>query len=275
MRKLHGEIPIYFRGDSTLVNPSPMWKRTLRRLALRWVYSHADVAFSVGTNSSEYFREMGFKNDSIVFAPHAIDNERFSRHDHDRRQEANSRRAELGIAGDAPVILFAGKLSPVKSPGMILEAFRRVPEQLGAHLVFLGSGPLEEELRNSAPARTHFLGFQNQSDLPVAYRIGDVMVLYSVSETWGLGVNEAMACGLPACVSDRVGCAPDLIGATGLGWVAPYGSIDDLAETFTRICTAGREELNRVGVQAMRAIQDWSFEVQVDRVRQRLLSDLR
>ena len=72
--------------------------------------------------------------------------------------------------------------------------------------------------------------------MPVAYRLGDVVVLPSrgPGETWGLAVNEAMACGRPAVVSDRVGCAPDLI-QPDTGRVVPVGDADALAVALAEI----------------------------------------
>jgi glycosyltransferase involved in cell wall biosynthesis len=60
--------------------------------------------------------------------------------------------------------------------------------------------------------RVVFLPFQNQSVMPVVYRLGDALVLPSgYGETWGLAVNEAQACGRPSLVSDCVGCARDIV----------------------------------------------------------------
>jgi glycosyltransferase involved in cell wall biosynthesis len=51
--------------------------------------------------------------------------------------------------------------------------------------------------------------------MPVVYRLGDIFVLPSAfGESWGLAVNEALACGRPVIVSDRVGCAPDVVDAS-------------------------------------------------------------
>ena len=76
------------------------------------------------------------------------------------------------------------------------------------------------------------LGFVNQSELPGIYASADVLVVPSdFRETWGLVVNEAMACGTPAVVSVAVGCAPDLImeGLTGAIFpCGPGGAASDL-----------------------------------------------
>jgi glycosyltransferase involved in cell wall biosynthesis len=99
--------------------------------------------------------------------------------------------------------------------------------------VFVGSGELEPALRADAEAlgaRAHFAGFKNQSELPRYYAAADVLVLPSDGgETWGLVVNEAMACGLPAIVSDAVGCAPDLIEEGRTGFTFPVGDCAQLA----------------------------------------------
>ena len=77
------------------------------------------------------------------------------------------------------------------------------------------------------------LGFRNQTELPGLYAAADVLVLPSDGdETWGLVVNEAFACGLPAVVSDAVGCGPDLVeeGATGAVF-----ALDDVGSLQTRL----------------------------------------
>ncbi len=68
----------------------------------------------------------------------------------------------------------------------------------------------------------NFLGFVNQSRLPEVYAAAHVLALPSgAEETWGLVVNEAMACGIPAVVSDAVGCGPDLVEPGVTGEVVP------------------------------------------------------
>ena len=100
-------------------------------------------------------------------------------------------------------------------------------------LVVVGSGPLAGELAAMANARSlpvTFVGFVNQTRMPEVYAAADVLVLPSSSETWGLVVNEAFACGIPAVVSDRVGCGPDMIVEGRTGSVVPVGAVEGLAE---------------------------------------------
>ena len=85
-------------------------------------------------------------------------------------------------------------------------------------LVMVGSGALQGEIDAIAacnPARFRILPFQNQSRMPIVYRLGDIFVLPSAfGESWGLAVNEALACGRPVIVSDGVGGAADLVDAS-------------------------------------------------------------
>jgi glycosyltransferase involved in cell wall biosynthesis len=92
---------------------------------------------------------------------------------------------------------------------------------------------MEQELRDGAAGMEEvmFLPFQNQSLMPVIYRLGSVVCLPSKGpgETWGLVINEANACGVRCVVSDRAGCAEDLGEVKG-NFVFASGEVDSLVE---------------------------------------------
>lgn len=216
MKHFKGRCAVWFRGDSTLLDPMPLWKRLLRRAWLHYVYRHIDTAFYVGQANKRYYEWCGLKPNQLVHAPHAVDNAFFKRDDASRCQEAMKVREKLGIGADAVVFLFVGKLEALKQPLELARAFGAMLESnpgTNAHLVFIGSGALQAELNNIIEIgnRLHAVGFKNQSQMPVWYRVGDAIALVSTTETWGLAINEAMACGCSALVSDRVGCAEDLV----------------------------------------------------------------
>lgn len=214
MRHFHRKLPILFRGDSTLLDERPGPKTFLRRRFLKWVYGHVDHALYVGANNKEYFLRHGLRENQLVYAPHAIDNSRFEEPEDRYRQAAFEWRTRLGISGQDRVLLFAGKLEPKKDPRFLLEIARRVPDPR-LQIVFVGTGELETQLRDEAASddRIHFIGFQNQQQMPIVYRLGDIYILPSrgPGETWGLGVNEAMASGRAIMMSEKAGGAPDLV----------------------------------------------------------------
>ncbi len=266
LRQLKGRIPVFFRGDSTLLDAQPPLRRTLRRALLAWVYRHIDVAIAVGRNNADYFAWCGLTQDRIEIAPHAIDVQRFAAPEHEA--PARMWRSELGIGADTPTFLFAGKLVEKKDPLILLEAFRRAGE--GCHLVIVGDGPLAPHIHAAAGSgrRIHLLPFQNQSLMPVVYRVGDVMILPSrgPGETWGLALNEAMASGRAVVASSVVGGARDLIDHGIEGWTFRSGDVAGLAAIIHDARMRGVQTLRNMGASARARSADWSTDVVASRM---------
>ena len=270
MRYFHGKVPVIFRGDSTLLDEMPGIRRRIRRLLLRWVYSHVDQALYVGTNNKQYFLEHGLQEKQLVHAPHAIDNHRFAMPDDVYSRQAAEKRSQLGIKDDDLVLLFAGKLEPKKNPFFLLELARRISDPR-LKVLIVGNGVLEGELKQAAgaDARILFLDFQNQQQMPVVYRMGDIFVLPSrgPGETWGLGANEAMASGCALLLSDKAGGAVDLVdeGRNGLivgseDWEKGRDWVESLLTDrvlLGRMKTASRHHVLRFSYDAIaRAIEN-------------------
>lgn len=214
MRYFKGKIPVYFRGDSTLLGETKRFsfKKILRRIALRWVYKNIDKAFYVGSQNKKYYQAHGLNDANLLFAPHAVENTRFYSNKNEFDSKAIDWRRSLGITDSDTVFLYAGKIEWQKRIDLLVSSFKQISNER-LKLVIVGNGPLENQIKKFSEndPRILFVDFQNQSLMPVVYRIGDVFVLSSISETWGLSVNEAMACGRPSIVSDACGCNSDLI----------------------------------------------------------------
>jgi glycosyltransferase involved in cell wall biosynthesis len=106
--------------------------------------------------------------------------------------------------------------------------------------------------QTGAPIRVS--GFLNQSEIARAYAAADVLVVPSVWETWGLVVNEAMACGLAALVSDGVACAEALVQPGVTGDVFPVGRADVLGR-FIAALAADPDAATRQGAAARRRVE--------------------
>lgn len=261
MRYFKEKLPVFFRGDSTLLDKKQNFRSLLKKYFLRWVYRHVDTAFYVGNNNKAYFIEHGLKESQLVFAPHAIDNKRFV-------NIAKSQwRNQFAIPQDAIVFLFAGKLEPKKDPGILLEVFIELNLQ-DTYLLIAGNGVLETPLKQrvlSLPEaikkRIFLLPFQNQQAMPMLYNACDVFVLPSQGpgETWGLAVNEAMACGKAVLVSDKCGCAKDLVMNEKNGFTFQSGNKEDLKEKIL-LMVSSKNRLNEMGSQSLSIINEWNFE---------------
>jgi len=274
LRHFKGKVPVLFRGDSTLIDGRAWWRAALRRLFLTWVYSHVDMALAVGSNNRDYFTWCGLPPHRIALAPHSVDTIRFAAHSPAQEDRAAAWRQELGINPDATAFLFAGKLQSKKNPHLLLEAFKRLND--GSHLIFVGNGELESELKSRAAAMTnvHFLPFQNQTAMPAVYRLGDLFVLPSQGpeETWGLALNEAMASGRGVIASSKVGGARDLVQPGENGWMFESGDQKGLEDILRRAVAGGRAILRALGRAAQERSAHWSTEVSARRITEAVLA---
>jgi glycosyltransferase involved in cell wall biosynthesis len=268
LRHFHGKVPILFRGDSTLLDEVAGLRTSARRIFLKWVYRHIDYALYTGSNNREYFSIHGLKNDQLVFAPHAIDNDRFSANEPRLAAEALAWRRQLGIRDEDIVLLFAGKFETKKNPAFLLELARAIGDPR-LKIVLVGNGVLEDQLRSAAAADTRilFLDFQNQQKMPVVYRLGDLFILPSrgPGETWGLAVNEAMACGRPVLVSSKTGCAVDLVKNTRNGIVFDPDDCRSCVDLLSQLL-ANRDRLKPMGDRSKEMIGHYTFQTIIDSI---------
>lgn len=214
-------VPVMTRTDSHLDTPRSPLKRTLKALVYPWFLRRFDAFLPTGIRSAAYLRHYRAPAGRIYTVPYCIDVDRFRERARRALPERANIRAGWGVEEGELALLFAGKLTAGKRPADLLDAVRLLrADGIPARAVYVGAGPLETELRERAAAGgvpACFAGFRNQSEMPACYAAADLLALPSASETWGLAINEAFACGLPAVVSDAVGGAPDLIedGLTG------------------------------------------------------------
>ncbi|PWS26385.1 glycosyl transferase family 1 [Pedobacter yonginense] len=266
IRFFSGKIPLYFRGDSTLMDDKPTIRTLLKRVFLTWVYRHIDVAFYVGEKNRAYFEHFGLANRQLIFAPHAIDNDRFSNDETD----ALAVRKQFKLNNDDVLILFAGKLEAKKNPALLLNTFFDL-NLSKAHLLFVGNGPLESKLKaeieghKAKDNRVHFMDFQNQTQMPAIYQSCDLFCLPSKGpgETWGLAVNEAMAAGKAILISDKVGCSTDLLKPGLNGEIFNTEKAEDFRNKLINML-GDKTRLVHYGEASKKIIQDWSFEKQVN-----------
>jgi glycosyltransferase involved in cell wall biosynthesis len=231
-------LPVLARGDSHLATPRSALKKSVKAVAYPTFLGLFDAALYVGERSRLYWTHYRYPEPRLFFSPHCIDTEWFA-----ARAKAPARselRLQLGIALDAKVALFAGRLMSFKRPlDLIAAAARLKVEGHEIEIMVAGAGPLEAEMTAAARAtelKFHSLGFCNQTSMPRAYAAADVLVLPSdARETWGLVANEALACGRPVILSDAVGAAPDLAADQTAGRVFPAGDIVKLAEALHSI----------------------------------------
>jgi glycosyltransferase involved in cell wall biosynthesis len=255
---VHGfwrSIPLLVRGDSNAMRKRPL---PLRLMHSAYLQTYQSLLY-VGKSNKSFYRNAGINEEKLFFSPHCVENDRF---EHDRKRLRKSRediRSRFGIPLDAICFLFCGKFISKKRPLDVVRSFLKANRSVDSHLLMVGDGPLRSDIE--AKTRGHdtitLAGFLNQTEIGKAYTAADVLVLPSdFGETWGLVVNEGMIFELPAIVSDRVGCGPDLVEDGKTGYTFSYGDVEALSSVMLQMAR------NPISIQEMGK-----------RARQRILSE--
>lgn len=224
------------------------WARATRTPAIGWVEStlgdrrsshtgaakrmmaRACSAFLVpGAAAREYIHTIA-PGARVESAPNAVDAALFA----SRLHERDAIRAELGV--DGCCFLYVGRLAPEKGVDVLIRAL----EGVDAELVVIGTGPEEQRLRALAPEGTRFFGHLDRDDLPAWYAAADALVLPSLSEPWGMTLNEGAAARLPLVATDAAGAARELVKDGVNGFVVPAADVRSLHDALERIATDER-----------------------------------
>jgi glycosyltransferase involved in cell wall biosynthesis len=267
-------LKILLRDEPTAISKP---RGGVRRVAKRRVFGAlarlVDGVLAIGTLNRQYWIEQGFDPAKVYSMPYAVDNARFRAGAEAAAAGRAAFLASLGLPADRPRILFSGKLTHIKAPDVLLEAFARIgkPE---TSLILVGDGPLRGQLEARARElgfadRVLFAGFRNQRELPAFYDAADLFVLPSRQEPWGLVVNEAMNAGRAIVVSDKVGSGPDLVHPGENGAIVPMGDADALAQAF-RDVLASPARSAAMGRRSFEIIERWSYREDVAGLKQAL-----
>jgi glycosyltransferase involved in cell wall biosynthesis len=257
-------IPCLVRGESSGLRRRPWWARAVhRRLLARF-----DAFLAIGQANREFYLSNGVPRARIFSVPYFADNERFAEQAVRWRPERDAIRRGWGIAPDEVCFLFAGKLVPKKRVLDFLAACAIARERMPAiRALVVGSGEMAQAAGRLAAERALeavFVGFLNQTEISRAYVAADALVLPSdYGETWGLVVNEAMVHGLPAIVSDRVGCGPDLVEDGVTGRIFPFGDVQALVRVLAETAVDA-DRRGEMGRQARHRVAAYSAERAVE-----------
>lgn len=170
----------------------PLWR------GIRALLAPFDAIFAAGRQQTALLRQAGVAR--VIHVPLGVDTRTFAP---SARRDEWRRRWLVGADDDAAVIVGCGRLASEKRFDVVLEAFARVRSRRKAVFVLFGDGPERRRLEQTAPPGVHFAGFDtNRSRLATALASADLLVHAAPYETFGLGIAEAAACGLPIVVPD-------------------------------------------------------------------------
>ena len=242
-----------YEGKRTRIKE--IFKKTLIRLAIGCVVP--------GRRSLEYCASLGMPKEHIVVAPNAADREYFSAKAAQLLPQRAALRKQLGL--DGVTVLFVGRLvESYKNVSVLVRAVGRMERDgIAVDLVLAGDGPdravYEKMVKDQDLMRVHILGELALDEVCRVYAAADILVLPSVSESWGFVLNEGMEFGLPIVASDAVGAGPDLVRDGENGFLFPRGDERALEDRLRRL--VGDEPLRRrMGEGSRLMIRDFSSE---------------
>ena len=204
-------IPVMLASDSNGAVKLAPWKRAAKAIIVKHFYRHLDGALTVGDNNRTYHLNYGLPEERIFAGTLPIDCNRLLASVGDAAAARRDIRRRYGIPEDAFVVIYAGKLIPLKCPLHLLQAIHNCDQRgLKVWGLLVGEGlerrRLESFLADRNVKNIVLTGFVNQSSIGMYYAASDAVALMSEYEPKGLVVPEAGCFGCPAILSDRIGC---------------------------------------------------------------------
>ena len=189
-------------------------------------------------------------------------------------------RATLGVSDDQPLLIYVGRLDGEKKPDVVVDAFRRLPDALGAKLVLLGEGPLRSDILALRDERIIMPGYvKNRAELSRWLASADIYVSAMADETFGVSIIEAQASGLPV-VGVAAGAMIDRV-ANGTGRLGPVDDAAAMSANILEVWDGDRTAMGEAArahalqfswVSSMEALFGHVYPAAFERRRERLLA---
>lgn len=228
-----------------------------------FLYRRFDSVFALSENGgATKLRSLGV--DQVDIVPLGVELGDFDPSRRDRKL-----RHSLGLTEDQPLLIYVGRLDGEKKAQTVVEAFRRLPEALGARLVLLGEGPLREDIQALGDRRIVTPGYvRDRHELARWLASADIYVSGMADETFGISIIEAQASGLPV-VGVAAGAMVDRVtAATGR-----LGPVDDDEAMAANILEVWHGDRRAMGEAATRQAHQFSWERSMEALFGRIYRD--
>ncbi len=256
------------RSGTLAIMMDDAWEHTDRRGSVTrqikcLIHRNLDGAFIPAPSHLPYYTALGFPEDRIFFGVDVVDNDYFAEMSMRARLKAPELREVLGVPAD--YFLFVGRILPRKGLDTLLAAYmvyrsKSVKEPWGLTMVGAGSGIEDVRRKAGGMEGVVFAGARFGDSLCRYYALAGCLVIPSLSDPWGLVVNEGMASGLPVIVSRGCGSAKTLVHDGENGWTFEPRDEEALAGLMIKISGLPAQERMKMGKESQVIITDWSLE---------------
>lgn len=257
----HG-VPLILWSESTAQDMRR--NHVLVEFMKRFFRSWCSAFVAAGIASRAYLLALGAPKMLVFIAPDAVDVRLFAEQAENARMKADQIRTEHELP--PRYFLYVGRLVEEKGVFDLLEAYARLDETRRSRigLVFVGEGPIRANLTQRASKISSgvvkFCGWVHRERISEFYALAAALIFPTHSDTWGLVVNEAMACGLPIVASDAAGCVPDLVHLGENGFSFRSRDIGALVHAMLTVCDQP-EFGARMGASSFEIIQAYTPEI--------------
>jgi len=253
--------PCIIYSESTMYEQSLL--RWISLPLIRFIVKHSDACIATGKRAREYFIYLGADERKIFTANLTVDVDHFRRVSRLAKKDKCRMKQSLGIKTEK-VILYVGRLTERKGVRHLVEAYRQLRKDYhDVSLLILGYGYQEQGLKELCRSQNipdvHFVGHVEIEKMPRFYGIADLFVLPSRRDTWGLVLNEAMACGLPVVTTRKVGASEDLVREGVNGYIVAEEKPAEIYAAIKKI-VADSSLCHRMGQESSRTIQRFSID---------------
>jgi 1,2-diacylglycerol 3-alpha-glucosyltransferase len=271
--------PVVILSDSNEFDePRSIVKETVKRR----IVALCSAGLAGGTLQADYLAKLGLPRKHIWLGYDVVDNRYFA----EKAAEVRSQRSEgpqarkdkrepRSVLPSLPFFLACSRFEPKKNLLRVIEAYscyRLLSEKVESgrrkeeiwDLVIVGDGELRWEIESSISRlgvgnTVHLVGAKPYAEMPLYYGLASAFIHASTTEQWGLVVNEALASGLPVLVSNRCGCAPDLVRESVNGFTFDPFNIEQIAQLMLKT-SAFNFPLSDFSAASARIIADWDLE---------------
>lgn len=250
--KLTG-IKTILSNESTLGDHQ---RKGLKEQVKAFIIRQFDGYFNFGTRAAEYLLTLGAKPHQLLVNRNCVDNKRI--------KEIYDLHKQTLLSSNERDFIFVGRLIPFKNIPTFMDALESANKKAAQKwgFIIVGEGEQKQELIEKAATLSYpvtFVKGVGWEKVPQFLAQATVLVLPSYSEPWGLVVNEAMACGMPVMVSEKCGCAIDLVKNQENGFTFQPDNLSEIEEILLKFMNS-TVDLAQFGIKSSAIIKDYSPE---------------
>ena len=262
LRRAHKPYVVCPAGALPLFGRSKWLKLLFNFIVGKKIIHNASGWIAVTSAEFPHFESYGIHSSKVTVIPNGISKADFPVVD------INSFKRSKGLS-DKPIILFMGRLNPIKGPDLLLQAFILVKDIVTDYqLVFAGPDEgMQSELVEMAKQegvidRVHFLGYVGGNDKSAAYHMASLLVIPSRQEAMSIVALEAAICGTPVLLTDQCGFSE--IKTIDSGLEVPANPID-IANGMVKLLS-NPESLKKISLNFEKFVSErysWDFIVDI------------